>query len=175
MMDQAKKRNQTCCFTGHRNIPAEQESEIIQRTMRTIRTLILEKGVRFFGVGGAVGYDTLAAESLFWIKEHEFPHIRVILVYPFQGFTERWTERQKARYNKLLCKYDKVVCVGDFHSKEAYKKRNRYLVDHSAYCISYCTRNFGGTAYTVRYAREQRVTVIELTEGANPLPAKRLP
>lgn len=75
MMDQAKWRNQTCCFTGHRNIPAEQESEIIQRTMRTIRTLILEKGVRFFGVGGAVGYDTLAAESLFWIKEHEFPQI----------------------------------------------------------------------------------------------------
>ena len=29
----------------------------------------------------------------------------------------------------------------------------------SAYCITYCARNYGGTAYTVRYARQQGLEV----------------
>ena len=55
--------------------------------------------------------------------------------------------------------YDKVVCVAQRASREAYLERDRHLVDSSAYCIAYCTRNSGGTAYTVRYAHQQGVPV----------------
>lgn len=158
-------REKTCCFTGHRNIPIDRTQEIAERTANEIRRLIVIHGVRFFGVGGAIGYDMLAAKLLFRLREREFPHIRVILVYPFDGFTDRWTPAQKAEYERLLPKYDKVVCVCDSPGRDAYLKRDRYLVDGSAYCIACCTRNYGGTAYTVRYAGQQGLDVRNIADA----------
>ena len=56
------KRPYTCCFTGHRNLPATQAEEIWQRVYAYLEPL-LEEGVRYFGVGGALGFDTLVAEN----------------------------------------------------------------------------------------------------------------
>ena len=93
------------------------------------------------------------------LRATDYPHIKVILVYPFEGFTGRWSDAQRAEYSRLLPRYDKTVCVAQRASREAYLERDRHLVDSSAYCIAYCTRNSGGTAYTVRYAHQQGVTV----------------
>ena len=43
-------------------------------------------------------------------------------------------------------------------------KRNRHLVDNSSVCVSYMTKNTGGTAYTVGYAIKNHVQVINLAE-----------
>lgn len=158
-MQTAELRQKTCCLTGHRDLPVHQIREIAERTANEVRALIINKGVRFFGVGGAIGYDTLAAEMLCRLREKEFPDIRVILVYPFDGFTKHWTARQKADHRRLLPLYDKVVCVGHRAGRDAYLARDRHLVDSSAYCICYCTRNQGGTAYTVQYAMRQGLEI----------------
>ena len=154
----ADLRQRTCCFTGHREIPEKDLPGILERTEQTVRRLI-ERGVVFFGVGGAIGYDTEAAKLLFRLRATDYPQIKVILVYPFEGFTSRWSDEQRAEYARLLPQYDKAVCVAQRASREAYLERDRHLVDSSAYCIAYCTRNSGGTAYTVRYAHQQGVTV----------------
>lgn len=151
-------RQRTCCFTGHREIREEDLPAILKRTEQVVRRLI-EKGVAFFGVGGAVGYDTEAAKLLCRLRATDYPHIKVILVYPFEGFTGRWSDAQRAEYARLLPQYDKTVCVAQRASREAYLERDRHLVDSSAYCIAYCTHNSGGTAYTVRYAHQQGVPV----------------
>ena len=154
----ADLRQRTCCFTGHRAIPEKDLPGILERTEQVVRRLI-EQGVVFFGVGGAIGYDTEAAKLLFRLRATDYPHIKVILVYPFKGFTGRWSDEQRAGSARLLHQYDKTVCVAQRASREAYLARDRHLVDSSAYCIAYCTRNSGGTAYTVRYAHQQGVTV----------------
>ena len=164
-MKAVELRKQTCCFTGHRDIPTDRTQEIAERTANEIRRLIVHYGVRFFGVGGAIGYDMLAARVLFRLRETEFPNIKVILVYPFDGFTDRWSLAQIADHERLLPKYDKVVCVCDRSSREAYLTRDRHLVDGSAYCIAYCVRNYGGTAYTVRYARQQGLDVMNVASS----------
>lgn len=71
-------RPYTCCFTGHRNLPIHQEEEIWQRVCTRLYPL-LERGVRYFGVGGALGFDTLVAEKLLNLRK-TYPQIRVILV-----------------------------------------------------------------------------------------------
>lgn len=157
-------RAQTCCFTGHRIIPRTEYDSIAARTEIQIRSLILKRGIRFFGVGGAIGYDTLAAQILFRLRETDFPQIKVILVYPFEGFDSRWTDEQKATYTQMLPKYNKRVCVASAASREAYLARDRRLVDGSSICIAYCTRNSGGTAYTVRYAKDMGIEVINVTQ-----------
>lgn len=103
------------------------------------------------------------AEILFKLKR-AYPQIKVILVYPFEGFTNRWSVEQKESFAKLLPLYDKRVCVGISASKEAYLIRNRHLVDCSAHCIAYCTRGTGGTAYTLRYAEGQEIYTRNIAE-----------
>lgn len=152
-MKTSELRKKTCCFTGHRDLPTQLKQVISERTTNEIRKLIVHDGVCFFGVGGAIGYDTLVAKVLFQLREKEFPNIKIILVYPFKGFTSRWTAAQREEYKELLPQYDKIVCVSDIANKDAYLARDRHLVDNSAYCICYCTRNYGGTAYTVKYAK----------------------
>ena len=118
-------------------------------------------------MGGAIGYDTEAAKLLFRLRATNYPQIKVILVYPFEGFTSRWSDVQQAEYVRLLQQYDKAVCVAQRASREAYLTRDRHLVDGSAYCITYCTRDSGGTAYTLRYARQEGLKIynVALKDG----------
>ena len=99
------KRTETCCCTGHRDIPYGLETPL-KSVLKEQVGLLLSKGVIYYGVGGAVGFDTLAAEALFELRT-EYPQIKVILVYPFSGFDSRWQEEQRERYRVLLPKYDK--------------------------------------------------------------------
>ena len=145
-------KSATCCFSGHRNFPAYLEPIIRCRTENVIERLITERQVRYFGVGGALGYDTLAAGLLFEMRKR-YPHIKVILVYPFDGFTSRWGEEERSIFANMLPMYDKRVCIAKKPSREAFLMRNRHLVDGSAYCVAYCTTDVGGTAYTLRYAK----------------------
>jgi len=81
-------RIKTCCFTGHREIPAGFEAELKERTKRVILEL-LPSGIRFFGTGGARGYDAIAAESVLEIREIH-PEVRLILVLPCRDQTRNW-------------------------------------------------------------------------------------
>ena len=100
------KRAQTCCFTGHRHLPAGEEETIWQRVQEHLISL-LEQGVRYFGVGGALGFDTLVAEKLLDLRR-QYPQIRVILVLPFRGYQSRWTAAQQARAARIESRVDKV-------------------------------------------------------------------
>jgi len=42
--------------------------------------------------------------------------------------------------------------------------RNRYMVDHSCTCICYLTETTGGTAYTVKYAREKGLHIFNIAK-----------
>ena len=160
-MDRETMRNKTACFTGHRDIPEKDVKDITAKTEAIIRQLY-KKGVCFFGVGGALGYDTIATDILFRLRASYLPDIKIILVYPFDGFTSRWRPEQQTRYEARLPFYDKIVKVAGAPSREAYLARDRHLVDGSAYCIAYQTRDTGGTAYTTKYARAHGVEVYNI-------------
>ena len=151
------KRPFTCCFTGHRNLPAGQEDEIWKRVYACLEPL-LKGGVRYFGVGGALGFDTLVAERLIALRERQ-PQIRIILVQPFPGYQRRWTPAQQARAAAVEARVDKVVVCCKTPSREAFLARDRHLVDNVGCCIAWCSRPTGGTAYTLRYAQKQGLRV----------------
>ena len=54
-------REKTVCFTGHRIIPSEKRASLFAHLTDVI-TSLLEAGYRYFGAGGALGFDTLAAQ-----------------------------------------------------------------------------------------------------------------
>ena len=155
------REEQTCCLTGHRVIPPGEERKILTRTRYILLKLIREKNVRYFGVGGAVGFDMLAAEYLLHLKAHKEQQIKVISVLPYPDWreTDDWTDELRLRENRILRACDKVVYVRPAYEKNVFLLRDRKLVDGSAYCVSYCNRPRTGTAYTVRYALDHGVRV----------------
>ncbi len=56
-------KDKTVCFSGHRKIPIEQY-EIIRERLETAITSLIHQGYCYFGTGGAIGFDTLAAEMV---------------------------------------------------------------------------------------------------------------
>ena len=155
-------KKQTCCFTGHRVIPAGEVLELRRKLEDAVEDMI-GRGVRYFGTGGARGFDTLAAFAVLRLKQR-YPHIRLILVLPCPDQTRGWKRSEIEDYQEILAKADKVVMVSPGYTADCMHRRNRRLVDHSAWCVCYLSKPSGGTAYTVEYAKSQGLHIFNLAE-----------
>lgn len=155
-------RARTCCFTGHRAIPTSQYQSVAERLEQTIVSLI-RQGVIYYGSGGALGFDTMAAQTVIKLKSM-YPGIKLILVLPCISQAERWSNEAQRNYENIKKQADKIVYVSQEYTRECMFKRNRHLVDNSGICVCYLTKHTGGTAYTVNYAREKNVPVINIAK-----------
>lgn len=156
-------REQTCCFTGHRELPAA-EIPLLKRRLERIVGRLAEEGVCYFGAGGALGFDTLAAQTVLRLRE-QYDRLRLILVLPCRGQEETWSPEDRQVYREILSRADKAVYLADRYEEGCMRRRNRHLVDHSGVCVYYLTRDTGGTAYTVRYARERGLRMVPVADG----------
>lgn len=153
-------KNQTCCFTGHRAIPAQERDSIFMALRNAIQNLVLE-GYRYFGTGGALGFDTLAAQAVLSLRG-DFPYIKLILVLPCKDQASRWKDTDRKVYEEIKNRADKVVYISERYTPDCMFHRNRHLVDCSSTCVCYLTQKCGGTAYTVEYAHKHGLRVINI-------------
>ena len=91
--------SRTACFTGHRELPTDNLPEISKHLKDTLVTLI-EQGYRYFGAGGALGFDTLATQVVLRLRER-YPQIRLILVLPCFNQIRRWQQADVDIYEEL--------------------------------------------------------------------------
>lgn len=157
MVDKLK----VACFSGHRRLP--QDSGELKKRLRAAVIDLINRGVIFFGAGGALGFDTLAAETVLELKA-EYPQIRLVMVLPCppEQQTLKWNSEQQKRYYGILGKADKVSILSPQYTSECMLKRNRHMVDNSAYLICYLREKSGGTFYTVNYAEKHNLNITRL-------------
>ncbi len=136
---------------------------MVARRLRETIIKLIEDGYLYFGAGGALGFDTLAAQTVLELKTI-YPQIKLILVLPCLSQTKGWSARDVEIYEDIKQKADKVVYTSQEYTKGCMHKRNRHLVDNSNTCICYLTEKSGGTAYTVDYARNNNLSIINLGE-----------
>ncbi len=156
-------KEHTCCFTGHRHIPPNELLRLRRRLRRELCQLI-EQGYNIFCAGGAMGFDTEAAEAVLKLRA-EHPHIQLILILPCKTQAASWPPVAVARYETIKQRYNRYIHVSDDYRDGCMHQRNRQLVDSSSLCLAYCTKTIGGTAYTINYANKQNVPVINLAEN----------
>lgn len=147
----------TCCFTGHRMLPQNKLSNI-SVSLEEIIIKYINEGYRYFGAGGALGFDTFAAETLLTLKR-KYPYIKLILVLPCLSQTKGWNKFDVDRYNYIKTQADKIVYISKEYTSDCLLKRNRHLVNYSSLCICYLSKNSGGTAYTVNYANKNNLKI----------------
>jgi len=152
--------NKKCCFTGHRDIPEDKYVRTMQLLRHTILRLYTE-GYRIFNTGGALGFDTMAAQAVLKLKE-SFPDVQLHLYLPYSGQAEKWSKKDKAVYEYILEHSEKVTYATDKYNPMCMNIRNRALIDNADLCIAYCTQTTGGTVYTMSYALDKGVDVINI-------------
>ena len=155
-------KEKTVCFTGHRTIPMLKKRKIEKKIKETLEALI-DNGYCYFGAGGALGFDTIAALTVLGLKK-KHPEIKLILVLPCKNQTRGWEEKDVTVYESIIEQADKVVYTQEHYDRGCMFKRNRHLVDNSSVCVAYLTEEKGGTAYTVNYANQKGVKVINIAE-----------
>jgi uncharacterized phage-like protein YoqJ len=150
----------TCCFTGHRNLPWE-KSDAIRYTVENLIYKLCENGCRKFISGGAIGFDTLAAEAVLKLKK-VFPEVRLVMALPCRDQHIRWCKADRLRYEKLLSLADEVIYLTESYVTGCMHLRNKYMVDNSELCIAYFEKKGGGTEYTINYAQEKGRKVVNI-------------
>ena len=79
-MDSQIVKINTVCFTGHRSIQKEL-AMLIPKALDTMISGLIAMGAKSFKLGGAVGFDTIAALSVLEARE-KHPHITLDLILP---------------------------------------------------------------------------------------------
>ncbi len=163
-------RENTCSFTGHRNIPPN----LIPAISSLLEVKIAEcarRGYRYFVCGGAYGFDMLAEETL--IKAvRGGADVHLILALPCRNQTERWSSLPD--YTNLLRRYlaikgyaEEIYYISDFYYDGCMRERNQFMIDNSSLCIAYADENKrGGSTQTVGMARRAGIEICNIYEIA---------
>lgn len=152
----------SCSFTGRRNLEGEDIDLLCSNLKNEIKKLI-QKNHKTFLVGGAIGFDTIAAQTILSLK-NTYSFIELYLVLPSPDYGHNWDEYNKKIFNNIKDSSDKIIHASTKKVKGCNHIRNRYLIDNSSICIAYSNIETGGSAYTVKYAQKKGIKVINLAE-----------
>lgn len=152
-------RRKACCFTGHRIIAQADRAPLYAALRAEIRALAAQ-GVTDFYAGGALGFDTLAAQAVLEVRE-TLP-VALHLILPCRDQCRGWKAADRQRYEQIRSRADSVTYVSDAYTADCMHRRNDALVAAAGYCVCYLQREKGGTAYTVRKARAAGLEIIHL-------------
>ena len=142
-----------CALTGHREL---MQGFCVNRLYDTLEEKIL-KGYTFFRCGMARGFDLKALECLVDLRQKHVFTVEACI--PYAGHGNAFPPAEKKQYRTLLSWCDKTTVLYPAYTRGCYLARDRYMVDGADILLAYCTRESGGTAYTIKYAREQGVPV----------------
>ena len=88
--------------------------------------------------------------------------MKLILVLPCLTQTRGWRPEDVAEYERIKDQADEAIYTALQYTRGCMHKRNRYMVDHSGVCVCYLTKDSGGTAYTVNYAKKMGLNVFNI-------------
>ena len=148
-------------------ISLSEQDALRSRLRETIESLYRE-GYRTFLSGGALGFDTIAAQETLSCREN-CPGLRLKLVLPCRSQADRWAEKDREAWRMLQLQADEVLWLSDDYYDGCMLMRNRFLVAHASVCVCYLKDRRGGTGYTVGCAWRSGLEIVNL---AMPLPAR---
>lgn len=155
-------KNKTACLTGHRHIDKE-KYHLIEKKLISLIKILINKGVLYYGNGGAFGFDLFAANTIILLKK-DFPNIKLIMILPCKNQYKYWRKSDILEYKRILLLADKIVYMSNNYYPNCMLHRNNHMLKHSNFCISYCTQLTGGTRYTLDKASKEGLITYNLAD-----------
>lgn len=151
-----------CFFTGHRIIAGNKKSMITSLVRQEILNKIND-GITIFISGGALGFDTIAAEQVLSLRNDY--DIRLCLYLPCRDQDAAWHLSDRNRFHDILSRADEIYYVTDgAYRQGCMKKRNSAMVEASDCGIAYMIKSPSGSAQTINLAKEKGIDIINIAE-----------
>ena len=138
-----------CTFFGHRDAP----SEIKPILRKVIVDLIENQDIKRFYVGTHGKFDSMALALLEELEQSHIINYEIVLAY-----LPKKSESFDA-YHTLL-----PEGIESVPSRFAIEYRNKWMIDHSDFVITYVNRSFGGASKFKNLARRKHKEIIEIAE-----------
>lgn len=165
---ETKTRQQTCCFTGHRpeKLPWGYDEEhpdcrLLKSVLADVLGALYAAGYRHYICGMALGADMYFGEAVAALRE-ERPDVTLEAAIPFDGQDRKWPPALRRRYARLTESCDECTVLSPVYTDTCMLERNRYMVDRSSLLLAVYDGRPGGTRYTVRYAADSGLEVVQL-------------
>ena len=151
---------ETLCVTGHRpeGLPWKRQYDNTGRRgdylaeLKSVLLFCINHGFRHFISGGAIGVDTDFAFAVLELK-NKYP-IALEIAVPCPDQSKFWTKQEKADYDEILARADKVTLFSPYYTAYCMQKRNMYMVDKSDLVLAIWNgAEHGGTWNTIAYTR----------------------
>lgn len=160
------------CFTGHRRFSEGEKADAEKKLDLLIGMLTGSRSgfaARRFFTGGALGFDTLAAEAVLRARERLKNEtgaraVTLELLLPCEGQDRYWPETDREAYRRIISLADSVRVFAPHYFNGCMQIRDRALVDSADLCIAWLRpdETDGGTVYTVRHALKTGTPVLDL-------------
>lgn len=157
-----------CTFTGHRPERLPWGADETDERCMALKFLIAQAvgqayddGFRKFLCGMARGCDFYFAQAVLDLR-CVHPEVRLTAMVPCPSQADGWDAAQRARHAALCAQADEVCVFEPVYSGGCMLRRNRAMVDAARRVITVYDGGEGGTAYTVRYARQTGRQIVAL-------------
>jgi uncharacterized phage-like protein YoqJ len=138
--------NSVVGVTGHR--PQSVPSFSFPRLVDLARACLKKLRPRLVIQGGALGWDLATAQASL---DLDIPYKTYV---PFVGQDSKWSAEDQKLYRRLVYASAEVVLITDGgYSNEAFKARNRAVVEDSEGILALFSGAPSGTAHAVSYAK----------------------
>lgn len=161
-------RQSACCFTGHRpgKLPwryneNDRRCVALKRKMLDAIETAYEEGFHHFLCGMAQGCDLYFCECAMAVRAKR-PEVTVEAAIPCPSQADDWPYEDLVRYRTLVAACDYETLVSERYTSECMQRRNRYMVDHSSLLIAAYDGTSGGTQYTIQYAMQRGIPIVDL-------------
>ena len=158
--------DKTCFFSGHRKLPEHNKEKIISLIEKNI-LLKYNAGITNFISGGALGFDTIAAQTVIRLKTNRdlYKKMRLILFLPCYDSDINWSINDRNLLSFIKFNADLVeVIEKSGYTQSCMKVRNRKMVESSCSGIVYKSSNHSGTGQTVSIARKLGIPVVNIAD-----------
>ena len=154
----------SCFFSGHR-ILEKKEAQLMKSLLREEILNKINDGVTRFIAGGAIGFDTLAAEQVIDIKQ-DYPQVQLVLYLPCKNHFARWGQKDVERFDEITKHADEIKYV--YQGKYipgCMQMRNNAMVKDSDCGIVYLANRMGsGSAQTASHAKEKGIPFVNIAD-----------
>ncbi|ADC87549.1 DUF1273 domain-containing protein [Staphylococcus lugdunensis] len=92
----------------------------------------LDEGLEWVLIQGQMGIELWTAQVVIELKA-QYPELKLAIITPFEGHTQRWNEQNQLVYNQLVAKADYVDSIYHSQYKGAFqfKQADRFMLEHS--------------------------------------------
>ncbi len=155
----------TVSFSGHRTY---KDDETNRHRLDAMLASCHAAGYRRFLSGMAEGFDLAAAEAVLRLRARH-PDVWLGAFVPFRGQARRFSEIDRARYERILATADECRILSERYEGGCFHARNDLLVEEGELLLCYYDGSPGGTRHTLRKAHRKGIRIVNLYQEAGTL------